>query len=289
MGKARNGRAGCVFFTLIELLVVITIITILAAMLMPALQRARRHIWSTFCLFNFRHTGMAYNMYAADYNDSVPRPTWGDVMYDRGEDPGHGRAGLTPWRTPYIPVGRGVMYDEGYIEAIVLFCPANMTYWEREGHKFFPALAGSRVDNIGTVCRFAPYSWTAVPDGWGGSSRHLPHFQESGVEGYWRWHLWPDRAIVTDHVSKEYDLPLWSSNHESNTTEGISGWNILYGDGSVIWHDLTAVRRWWDRSYDPGRFLWSSTLPSHGRYFLSTYRAGTQRSYPFWDVADLRR
>ena len=128
-------------FTLIELLVVIAIIAILAAMLMPALERARQMATRVACLNSMKQQALGAQMYANSFDGYLP-----GVEYDWSRD-----YAQFLWRRYNKanfngPLGAGLLYREGFVQSPDLFfCPGRtdgerytkdygQSGWERFGN-----------------------------------------------------------------------------------------------------------------------------------------------------------
>jgi len=112
-------------FTLIELLVVIAIIAILAAMLLPALAKAKEKANTTACLNNVKQIGLAATMYGDDNDDHLPFAWW----YNAGSDDANTN-NFHALLTPYIKKSAfqaGATTEDSEFAKNVFRCPTRMT------------------------------------------------------------------------------------------------------------------------------------------------------------------
>jgi prepilin-type N-terminal cleavage/methylation domain-containing protein len=157
-GSARRSRRG---FTLIELLVVIAIIAILAALLLPALAKAKDRATRLQCHNNVKQIALAMHLYSSDSQDFLPEPNWNAPWVLRGwlYDASGGAGTIPdPAVAPYntnlrLAYQGGLLWN--YLQAVGVYrCPLDKIStpsWSSRNQKLSSYLVNGAVGGYGGI------------------------------------------------------------------------------------------------------------------------------------------
>ena len=140
-------------FTLIELLVVIAIIAILAAMLLPALSKAKEQSQVSACINNNKQLALAMHMYAGDFKDYMAYPNWGNTSPGWLYTPINGEPPPLSPQNPSLPYQGGLWWS--YVQNFKTYqCPTDYTntvYWPGRADKLSTYIMNGAACEWGTI------------------------------------------------------------------------------------------------------------------------------------------
>lgn len=221
IGRQHHTRLG---FTLIELLVVISIISLLIAILMPALANARNAAKKALCMSNMRQYGISAMYYDLDYKE---------LPMTSGNSNVHNQYNLEAVNALYNSYGMLRKFKA---------CPSAPTWDREQGSTTITMydLLGGRHDYSGNSVtingwRMIGRNWPRYTFGWYPQlSAIKPDFDSIMPYFY--------ADIVHTSLTPNITIPPVSNHYRG---DGVAeGGNLLYLDGHVKWNPLVADSSW---------------------------------------------
>jgi prepilin-type N-terminal cleavage/methylation domain-containing protein len=234
-------------FTLIELLVVIAIIAILAALLLPALARAKMQAWRADDQSNLHQLGISLLMMANDNNNMLP--DLGYPPYGRGTRPNRIVYGNWPWDISDQFCTNMIEYGS---TRNIFFCPANASFNQDNVWNF--GSAGASNATVQSHFRITGYVW--LLPGAGMNTAGIPETP------YWKTNILGSPAqrpsyseVCVDVVAYDYTAGAQGYAHfkvgglpgnviqRTSFLEGTqpAGANELYMDGHIAWRKWSQI------------------------------------------------